>query len=169
MTSIFNKLLTAPQIKCQGGALNNGREIDTPRDFHRTKAWEILPAHPPQWVLLHSFLLFVGAPFTACTISWKYSTRFKAALSSLQCEALLWSSVFLTQQWCLPCSEQTWWICVTLLQLEQHRSRDASCDSAFAGAWIIMMCGCTVVAKRGRMWKGNDTDWKGRTGLKGLG
>lgn len=50
MTSIFNKLLTAPQIKCQGGALNNGREIDTPRDFHRTKAKEILPAHPHQWV-----------------------------------------------------------------------------------------------------------------------
>lgn len=34
MTSIFNKLLTAPQIKYRGGALNNAGEIDMPHNLY---------------------------------------------------------------------------------------------------------------------------------------
>lgn len=44
MTSILNKLLTAPQIKYRGGALNNAGEIDMPHNLYYTKAEEIIPA-----------------------------------------------------------------------------------------------------------------------------
>lgn len=47
MTSIFNKLLTALQIRYRGGALNNAAEIDTPHNLYYTKAQEIIPVHPP--------------------------------------------------------------------------------------------------------------------------
>lgn len=38
MTSIFNKLLAALQIRYQGGALNNAGEIDMPHNLYYTKA-----------------------------------------------------------------------------------------------------------------------------------
>lgn len=46
MTSIFNKLLTALQIRYRGGALNNAGEIDMPHNLSYAKAEEITAVHP---------------------------------------------------------------------------------------------------------------------------
>lgn len=58
MTSIFNKLLTAPQSRYRQGALNNAAEIDMSHNLHCTKAEEIQQCFP----FLDPFIFFIPPP-----------------------------------------------------------------------------------------------------------
>jgi len=167
MTSIFNKLLTALQIKWQGGAVNNGGEIDMPHDLHHTKAEEIIPVHP-QWFFPFGFVPLLPP---LCESSFHFTHHQLEAFKCFKCFVifsgwpplkprcnsfslyypammftflLIGSDDLFVHAWLLPAESLT-----ARVHFTPHGAKPSRC----------YLCCYTIMAKDGRVWKGNDRVW----------